>query len=42
MDQPSYPYDAGNRYFRNKRAIAAVAFFGFLRPSELCMTDTKH
>ena len=37
-----YPYDASNKYFRNKRAIAAVAFFRFLHPSELCMTDRKH
>ena len=32
----------GTRERSRFKAVAAVAFFGFLRPSELCMTDTEH
>ena len=32
----------GTKERRRFKAMAAVAFFGFLRPSELCMTDAEH
>ena len=32
----------GTREGRRLKAMAAVAFFGFLRPSELRMTDAEH
>ena len=32
----------GTRERSRFKAVAAVAFFGFLRPSELCMTDAEH
>ena len=32
----------GTKEPRRFKAMAAVAFFGFFRPSELCMTDAEH